>query len=148
MYRHGLIATAALAMCLTVSRAEAGFINGSAVGLSNPGVVLTFDEIVLPAQTEVTNQYAAYGVTFSPFAMYDEIGNPGFPNISGNYLTNFIANVGANRIESIQFSRPVTAAAFAIATQTGTTSFTALLNGKVVDSGSASTNLTSMDNYF
>ena len=148
MNAHRMIVAAVLAIWLAEASAEAGFISGSPVGLSDPGVVLTFDEVVLPAQTSVTDQYAAYGVTFGPFAMYDEVGNPGNPNITGNYITNFIANGVANRIESIQFDRPVTAAAFAIATQTGTTSFTAYLNGFAVDSGSASTNLTSKDNYF
>lgn len=139
-----------VALSLSAGEATAAIISGSSVGLSSPGTVITFDENVLPAQTPVTNQYAPFGVTFSPFARYDEVGATGIPNIAGHYVANFIANVGANADERIKFNSPVTAAAFAIGTQTGTTTFTAYLAGLPVlgASFSAATNLTSANNYF
>jgi hypothetical protein len=145
---QGLILAVAVGLLVAPAAVDAGFINASPVGLSNPGVDLTFDEVNLSPGTTVTNQFAAFGVTFAPSAYYDELGNPGYPNVSGNYLTNFIPFVPANTTEFIQFTAPVTAAAFAIVTQTGSTTFTAYLNGSPVDSGVGATNLTSTNNYF
>lgn len=144
-----LIPAAIAAMSLAPGEAAAMFINGSPVGLSTPSTVITFNEVILPPQSNVTTQYAAYGVTFSPFARYDEVGTVAVPNIVGHYVANFIANVGANPDQRIRFiNGPVAGAAFAIGTASGTTTFTAYLSGVAVESGVAATNLTSANNYF
>jgi hypothetical protein len=64
--RHAatLIATVAL-YTLPTSGKAATVVNGSA--LASPQYSLTFDEIVLPENTVLSNQYAAYGIGFSEF---------------------------------------------------------------------------------
>jgi hypothetical protein len=55
--------------------------------LSNPGQTLTFNEVVLPTATVVTNQYTGLGVPFSPLVFYSP--HTGFPGIVGYDVGNF-----------------------------------------------------------
>jgi hypothetical protein len=55
-------------------------------GLSNPGQILTFNEVVLSTDTVVTDQYAGLDVTFSPLVYYSP--QTGFPGIVGHDIGN------------------------------------------------------------
>src|SRR5215471_2843209 len=54
-----------LGVLLSGPSAQADIISGSTTGLASPATTLTFDEVVLAPGAPVTNQYAAFGVTFS-----------------------------------------------------------------------------------
>ena len=105
-------------------------------GLVAPDIQITFSEVVLPTGTPVTNQYAGFGVTFTPGMFYD-VQPDFFPTRS---LANFDF-VNVNNPVSVHFSSPVNAAALAIQTNPGMTTFTALYLGGVVESFSAPTAL-------
>ena len=124
--------------------AEANIINGSPTGLASPGTTLTFDEVVLPTFTPVTNQYAAFGVTFGNLFYTPQTG---VPNINGNDLGNFRGGASSNPMD-ILFTQDVDAAAFAFATNPGTSTITALLNGAAEASFAPATNPTSANNFF
>ena len=103
-------------------------------GLQNPQSSITFNEVVLPHYAPVTTEYGAYGVTFSPSLYYCQSCGP-YPNFSGNSLLNR----GLVPSFSIHFTQDQTAAAFAMVTNPGTSVFTALLDGNVVEQFSAFT---------
>ena len=116
----------------------------SSTGLPDAPVIITFDELVFPQGTEITNQYASLGVTFSPVTYYNSQGSLdglGIVGISGNYVGNFSATAAPSDSFSIifTFSTPQIKAAFGLATNPGTTTLTALLDGTVVETFSSST---------
>ena len=138
-----LVATGTSAM-----PASAAFLQNS-TGLSNPTKTIAFEEIVFPDTTAITNQYASLGATFAPQLYYSSDGADfynGFPNISGNYLSNFYP--GPENPISIKFNTAVTSAAFAMITYPGTSTFTALYQGVAVETVQASTGLTGTSNYY
>src|SRR5687767_7575141 len=99
-----------------------GSLQGASVsntfGLSSPVSTLTFDEIVFAQDTAINSQYSAYGVTFSPDTFYDTQGATTCCNgIDGHYVGNFSP---LHNPFSILFTTPQTAAAFAVATNPGT----------------------------
>jgi hypothetical protein len=107
------------------------------IGLPNAPVIITFDELVFPEGTAITNQYASFGVSFSPGVYYNSQGPvTGIPGISGNYVGNFNAIVPPSDPFSIYFtfSIPQAEAAFGLATNPGTTTLTAYLYGSFVES--------------
>lgn len=131
---HLLIAAAAVSCLGSIARADA-IINHT--GLASPAEVITFSEVVLPSETPVTDQYAPYGVTFSPGLFYNT--QPiFFPTES---LANFDTMGNINNPVSLFFSQTQTGAAFAMQTNPGTSTFTALLNGVVVEEFTADTTL-------
>jgi hypothetical protein len=144
------MAMVVLAATMLGEPASAGFINGSSTGLGAPADTITFDEVSLPANSEFTNAYAGLGITFSPYAVYDPYGQgqQGGPNVTGNYISNFHPDVLAVNPLSLDFSQVQSQAAFALVTMPGTTTFTALLNGVLVESDTAATSLTNPDNFF
>jgi hypothetical protein len=107
--------------------AHATQIISSNVGLSNPDQTLTFSEVVIPDMNVLTDQYLAFGVSFTgaPFfngfsynSSYFDVTAPGDgakPDIS-----NCISDIGCNLSLSINFSHPVSGAAF---------DFAGILNG-------------------
>ncbi len=103
-------------------------------GLTSPTKTITFDEIVFTQGTQISTQYASYGVTFTSGMIYDSQSTASFPGITGHYLGN-----GSNPTFSIYFSANQTAAAVGLATNPATTTFTALLNGAVVETFSIAT---------
>ncbi|MEW6375363.1 MAG: PEP-CTERM sorting domain-containing protein [Thermodesulfobacteriota bacterium] len=110
----------------------------SSTGLPNAPVIITFDELVFAEGTEITNQYAPFGVTFSPSVYYDSqgpvTGIPGITGISGHYVGNFyLDNINDPFSINFIFPTPQTEAAFGLATNPGYTTLTALLNGTVVE---------------
>jgi hypothetical protein len=141
-YRKLLLAPLALALaalCLgAASSAHAAPII-NATGIASPATTITFEEFVFASGTPLTNQYASLGVTFTG-ATYDP--RPGFTGvgISGRTAGNFVLSSGVTTNPfSINFLTPQTAAAFGLLTNSGTTTFTALLNGVVVESFTAPT---------
>jgi hypothetical protein len=108
-------------------------------GLVSPVQTLTFSEVSLPSESPVTDEYAGFGVTFSPGLFYNT--QPDFfPTES---LANFVSVFGGqvNNPVSILFSQDLTEVAFALQTNLGITTFTALLDSIVVESFTAETTL-------
>jgi hypothetical protein len=115
----------------------------SDIGLPNAPVIITFDELgTLPQGTAITNQFASFGVAF-PSPMYLNTQGPvtGIPGITGSYVGNFNGSIPPSDPFSIifTFATPQAEAAFGLATNPGTTTLTAYLNGVYVDSFSLST---------
>ncbi len=126
------------AIVVAAAPAEAGFIRNG-FGLVDPDVTIRFDELALAAGTFVDDEYAAHGITFDPgVVQYIAAGSP-FAGISGGYVGNF-GNPPPPPIMdpfSIHFTSPVSAAAFALATNLsqGAADFTTIapyLNGVLV----------------
>jgi hypothetical protein len=133
----------------TASVANATFFNNS-TGITSPAETINFGEHIFADNTVITNQFSDLGVTFSPGLYYQNTFAPGVPNSVPPDLTNFIPANGSGLADpfSIFFSSPITAAAFVLGTNPNTTQFFALLNGVVVDSGSAPSSLNNpMDFY-
>lgn len=107
------------------------------IGLAAPTSTITFDELIFSQGTEITDQYASFGVTFESLVYYDSQGDASFPGVE----THYVGNNSTPRINpfSILFTSPQTAAAFGIATNPATTAFTAKLNGVIVESYQSST---------
>ncbi len=122
-----LCACVILLGCLVgVAPLKAGLIVGDPTGLASPAVTITFTEFGIPDGTAVTDQYAGLGVIFS----------------SGMYQTSgAIGNFGpiVTSPFSIYFTSPQSSAAVNLVTNAGTSSFSALLGGALVDSFSAPT---------
>ena len=125
--------------------AQAVFFQNS-TGLASLDQTITFESAVLPVNGSVTTQFQSFGVTFQ-----NAFGNPDsstLPNITGNRLGDFQSGIGKTGTFEIDFSALQSGAAFALVSQTGTTTFTALLNGVPVESATAATNLIATNNFF
>jgi hypothetical protein len=122
-------------------------INGSPTGLAAPTSTITFDEVVLPMDTSVTNQYASLGVTFAPNVYYSP--QTGFPNINGNDAGNFTSG-GAGPINPVTmtFSQPLTGVAFNMAADETPYTFTSFLGGNPVESFTTSVGASSSSNFY
>jgi len=127
------------------------------IGLPDAPVIINFDDPVFPVYSEgtaITDQYASFGVTFSPGMYYNPIGDPaGIKGISGNYIGNFyIDNINqtipTNNPFSIKFNNVQTEAAIALATNPGKTTLTARLNGVDVESFTQDTTYTNSETVF
>jgi hypothetical protein len=120
------------------------FVNNT--GLASPVTTITFSELGLSVNTVVTTQYAGLGVSFGPNLYQD--GQTGFPNITGNTLTNFDQTGAAYVFNySIFFNGPVTSAAFASVSNGSTHTFSAYLAGALVESFSNVVS-TGLPNFF
>ena len=111
----------------------------SSSGLVSPTTLLTFNEVVLPGGTQVTNQYSGFGVTFSPnlYSTSQGAGNAQFPGFGmPNYLGNFSPVV--NPFE-MQFASTLTDIAFGYASNPGTTTVMAFLGNTLVEQFSQAT---------
>ena len=118
-------------------------------GIVSPAQTITFDELVFANNTTITLQYSSLGATFSPNLYYDPSGKNAYnsvPNISGNYLANFYP--GYVDPFNINFSIAQTNAAFALATNPGTTTFNAYLGGTLVESFSAATSYSQSNDFY
>jgi len=126
-------------------------------GLSNPTATITFQEVVLPDQTELLNTYKAFGVVFGAGMRYSTL-NFGIPNSSPNSAVNFTfppppPSVFVDPFE-IFFVHPLTSAAMVVATSvlappnTPNTKITALLGGNVVESVAVTTSQSGTVNFF
>ena len=135
----------ALTCLLLVPMAQAEFFNNAA-GLPSPVRTITFDEHPRPFDTVITDQYADVGITFSPRVYQDLIRND-FNGITGPRVGNSNGD-GALNPFSLRLTERRTAAAFALVSNTSTMTFTALLNGTEVDSGSAFSSTTNPINFY
>jgi hypothetical protein len=115
-------------------------------GLSSPATTITFNEIVLPNQTELLNTYQALGVVFGAGMRYDT-SNFGIPNASPNQAVNFVPFVDPFVVSFVQ---PLTSAAMIIATNDAqpNTTIRALLGGNLVESAAISTSQSGSINFF
>lgn len=96
-------------------------------------VSLDFNEITMAQSTVITNQYAGFGVLFSPNVWFENNrGNLGWDNHNiANFLTG---TTTANTTVEIAFSQNVTGAALEFAANTNSRfRFQALLDGSVVE---------------
>jgi hypothetical protein len=131
---------------LDINKVEAASITNG-FGLDNPTQTITFDEIDFPIGTEITTQYSGLGVTFSNLFLYTE--RQGSFNLNDNILSNFDVTLsGPFGPFSINFLQQQTAAAFALITNPGISTFTALLNGVVIETFNAETQLELTDNFY
>lgn len=135
-------------LCLlisTTSVVNASFIHNT-FGLASPTSTVTFSEISLPTYTSVTNQFASYGVTFSPNLYYNSQAGS-WPNIVGDRLGNYGTQPLVDPF-SILFTSIQSGAAFAAVTNIGNTTFTAKLGGVVVESFTVGTDYFSTNNFY
>jgi hypothetical protein len=119
--------TILLSFSVGVAPLIGGTIVGDPTGLVSPAVTITFTEFGILDNTVVTNQYSSLGIIFSS-GMYQASGavvNTGTAGVTSPF--------------SIYFSSPQTSAAVDLVTNSGTSTFSALLGGALVDSFSAST---------
>jgi hypothetical protein len=132
--------------CLANS-AFAGIINNN-FGLVSAENVVTFDEFIIPVNTNITNQFNSLGVNFSPGLCYNFQASF-FPTAS---LASFGCAPAGNN--SIFFNDIVSSAAFALQSNPETTTFSSYLNGAFVESFSATTvlsflpDLTNASNFY
>ncbi len=140
--KHTILA--AIAALGIAGASHAATVSGAANGLSGADVALGFDEIALNTNDVVTDQYGAFGVSFSPNLVY--YANPAdYPNFSDPALGNFSPTVNPFFID---FASNVTAATFAMVSNAGVSTFTALLDGVEVMQFSAGTDTTQTENFF
>ena len=98
----------------------------------------------MPDGTALTNQYSSLGVTFS--GLFSETTNNNvFPNINVPAARNFSPTTNPFLIS---FTQSRSQAAFSMVTNTGTSTFDALLNNSVVDTFSTVTNTSSSNNFY
>ena len=121
----------------------ASLINGT--GISNPSTTITFSEIPLANGTALTNQYSSLGVTFTGFFYNPQVFTA--PNFNYPAAGNFFDALSNNPF-IISFAQSQSQAAFSLITNSGTSTFEALLNGSVVDSFSSATNVTNTNNFY
>jgi hypothetical protein len=132
---RALVITAATLGIPACAAAQA--IAGAATGLSGSYTTVTFEEAVLGTGTAVTNQFAAYGVSFSPSLYYDTGAQVFFPD---HHISNFPGTGGEVDPFSIFFTTAVTGAAFNLITNDATTTqFRSYLAGSLVDQFTAGT---------
>lgn len=152
------VAALAVFVPMAFGTAQAGFSN-SASGLASPGSTVTFLEIALADYTLMTTQYASEGVTFStasggsPTLFFDtnDYGGGSYPSMSGNVVHSLDLPESPPSIPLlISFAGPITEAAFAMYTKTGSgvNTFEALLDGDVVATGTHASDATETDNYY
>ena len=147
MYNVGSTAKPVTLASVLASIFMAGNANAAAIDttLAAPDHTVTFNEVVLAQNTAVTNQFAAYGVTFSG-VFYD--GNPTpLPLPSGEYVGGFSGHAVSNFISfgsgggtvnpfSIFFSADIDEFAFLVVANTSLTTFRLLNDGVEVESHS------------
>ncbi|NEQ43757.1 MAG: PEP-CTERM sorting domain-containing protein [Leptolyngbya sp. SIOISBB] len=139
----GLVGAAALGMGFVSSAEAVSFV--STTGLADADQTITFDEFVFDPGTPITNEYSSLGVEFSPTVFYSPQPSSA-PGIQGNSIGNFFFT-NQNPF-SILFNDIQSAAVFGFATNSGNTTFTALLDSVVVESFSNATDLVSPTAFF
>ncbi|MEQ3708321.1 MAG: VPLPA-CTERM sorting domain-containing protein [Tateyamaria sp.] len=136
------LAAAAIMAFVTLTAAQAATVINQASGLTDPDTLITFDEGALADGTSVSNQFD--GVSFSAGIQINTFTYP-FPNVPGRNLRNFSPIAGTF---SIFFDADVTDATFSMITNTGISSFTALLDGEEVETFRGLTTVNSTLNFF
>lgn len=116
-------------------------IDSAASGLASPDQMITFDEVALFTGETVTNQFAAFGVTFAPGFTYFTAVSPR-PNFSGAAAISF-----EGRDQAILFSSDISDLTFAATANFGGGTFASYLDGALVESFDASLDLTANNFY-
>jgi hypothetical protein len=142
MNRHysARVAVAASLGFLCGAPAQAEFIRNN-FGLTNPARTITFEEHFLPKYTRVTDQYGDLGVIFEPAVFYNSVlthlpNNNDELEVQLTMASNITVGIVINPF-SIRFTEPQQAAAFILESNTGTVEFTALNEGRVLETGVA-----------
>jgi hypothetical protein len=139
------VLTAALLASLAVAApAFAAPIIASNVGIATPAQTISFDELVFPANTLITNQYAALGVTFNSGLRYSP--QAGFPNITGNTLGNFSPMVQGPY--TISFSSLQSSVAFAMVSNGSGYTFQSFLGASLVENFNSAIGSSSASNFY
>lgn len=109
-------------------------INGTSTGLTSPATTLTFDEVVLATNSTVTNEYSAFGVTFSGLFYDSSCCIEGWtPDGSSPYLGNITTSTGSYQSWSILFDVNQSDVAFTMASNYTTHTLGAYLDGVLVE---------------
>ncbi len=118
--------------------ARASFFRNS-TGISNPAGTVSFDEHVLANDSPIADLYADAGIASTSNLFFHNFSGSvnGNPNVWGNFAWNRNSMGSYVSPFSITFVAPQSAAAFAISGQSTAALFEALLDGVVVDSGTA-----------
>ena len=139
-----------IAILIFISALSPSFVNAdflqNGFGLSDPDQTIRFDELGLADFTPITDQYAGLGVTFSP-TLFQSPQDFNAPNIDFDTVGNFDFNEFINPF-SIHFEEDVSAAAFAMITNLGTSEFTALLDGVEIESFATVTDTINPENFY
>lgn len=146
----GRVLPVAVLSLFTAAAADAAFFNNS-TGLATPSVTIDFSEHTYPDDTVITTEFSDFGVTFTPNLYYQTTFPGGLvPNATAPDLTNFIPGPGSGLVNpfSINFSSPVSGAAFVLGTNPNMTTFTAFLLGVQVDAGIAPTDLNNAMDFY
>lgn len=144
MISNRFLSRAAVVVALSAAAtvASATPIDNSASGLSGTTALITFDEHVLPQDTQVTTQYADRGVTFVPGLYY----SPDDPDehyytsvIDGHFLGNYSTAQDPALLASItlKFGSTQTRAAFGFASNSSNYTFSSYLGNTQVESFTA-----------
>jgi PEP-CTERM motif len=128
MKKYAVLLTVLLASTATVAQAGTFFTN--VTGLAAPGSTVTFDELSLPDETAITNQYAPFGVTLNNAFLNVQDGF-----VPRNYVTNFSFSRGVQNGDlQITFGSLVTDAAFDLVTNFGNSTFNIYSGATLIDS--------------
>ena len=137
-----LLSVVAVAAAVFLPSLSQATIITSAAGLATYDQLVTFSNPSLAANTIVTNQYAAQGLTFSALnggaVRANGCGANGwnsYTGLSGDTLNTFGAGCSTNTVNdsfSMLFANSVSAASFGFYNY-GANTLTALLNGNVVE---------------
>ncbi len=141
-----MTAIAMLVGALGAVSANATPITAVGAGLAAPDTTIGFEEVALTTGTDVTDQFAPLGVTFTPSVTYFESVSSR-PNFEGAAVINFFGTD-----VSILFADDVAAMSAALTANFGSVTLTALLDGTIVESFShtfpLNTTATNGDNFF
>jgi hypothetical protein len=124
-----------ISLAFLSSVAGATPILASGSGLASPGVLLTFDEVVLATNSSVTTEYSAFGVTFDGL-FYDSsccIAS-WTPDGAEPYLGNVTTSTETFTSWTVLFAAQQSEVAFTMASNTATHMLSAYLNGSLVES--------------
>lgn len=147
MKLFAIVALSAICATANVAPAQAATINGAATGLATPATTITFGEVALAANTPLTNQFAAQGVTFSGGAYYTP--QPyNTANFSGANVGNFPSNGTQNSSITLSFGALQNAAAFNMASNTTSYTFSALLGGTAVQNFTSTVGSSSIGKFY
>lgn len=129
MFKNFLLCASVLAF--TATSATAATVANAQVNLQDAQSVICFDEEAVASGAAVTDQFAAFGASFS--GLNYSTGFAPRPNTSGALLFRFPIVDAA-----VLFSSAVRDATFALSSNRGRATFTSFLNGIEVESFSAS----------
>ena len=127
----------AAGVCLIASGISNATFLDNASGIASPATTVTFSEVAVVNGTVVTNQFSSLGVTFGSLSATEGLYFSASAGSPGAGLQNFFPDSYNPFV--ISFDTVVSEAAFEMVTNGTTDTFTALLNGVVVETASTVT---------